>query len=123
MEKMANAITLSYDKVNSRVTVTILFPEPICLRASISFHGNKLPNGDFDIIVLSSKYFIGLNFSCSLIGMKKFISDSDNTLVHKNIASRKHNICYEAKLLSVFGQPKSKPRKVLCYVGPKQVIY
>jgi len=41
--------------------------------------------------------------------------------VHKNIASRKHNICYEAKLLSVFGQPKTKPRKVLCYIGPKQI--
>lgn len=55
-EKLANAISLAYDKVNSRVTVTALFPEPICLRASISFKGNKLPNGDFDIIVLSSKY-------------------------------------------------------------------
>jgi len=42
-------------------------------------------------------------------------------LVHKNIASRKHNICYEAKLLSIFGVSKNKPRKVLCYVGPKQV--
>lgn len=41
--------------------------------------------------------------------------------MHKNIASRKHNICYEAKLLSIFGVSKNKPRKVLCYVGPKQV--
>lgn len=47
---------------------------------------------------------------------------SDTTLVHKNIASRKHNICYEAKLLGVCGQPKGKSRRVLCYVGPKQVI-
>lgn len=46
---------------------------------------------------------------------------SDTTLVHKNIARRKHNICYEAKLLSVFSQPKSKPRKVICHIGPKQV--
>jgi len=49
------------------------------------------------------------------------LSDSDTTLVHKNIASRKHNICYEAKLLSVYGATKGKPRKVMCYVGPKQV--
>lgn len=42
--------------------------------------------------------------------------------MHKNIASRKHNICYEAKLLSIFGQPKAKSRKVLCYIGPKQVL-
>ena len=50
-----------------------------------------------------------------------FFIGSDNTLVHKNIASRKHNICYEAKLLSIFGQTKMKARKVQCYVGPKQV--
>lgn len=102
IDKMSNAISFMYDKVNSRVSVTALFPEPICLRAAISFHNQKLPNGDFDIIVLSS---------------------SDTTLVHKNIASRKHNICYEAKLLSIFGNTKSKPRKVLCYVGPKQVSF
>lgn len=100
IEKLQHAVSFTYDRVNSRVSVTALFPEPICLRAVISFLEQKLPNGDFDIIVLSS---------------------SDTTLVHKNIASRKHNICYEAKLLSVFGQNKSKPRKVLCYVGPKQV--
>lgn len=61
--------------------------------------GQLIPNAHFDLIVLSS---------------------CDTTLVHKNIASRKHNICYDAKLLSVAGQPKSKPRKVLCYIGPKQ---
>lgn len=98
-DKYSSAITLNYDKVNSRVNIVALFPEPICLRAVISYEGQKIPNADFDLIVLSS---------------------SDTTLVHKNIASRKHNICYEAKLLSIAGQPKGKPRKVLCYVGPKQ---
>ncbi|XP_068151337.1 apoptosis-resistant E3 ubiquitin protein ligase 1 isoform X2 [Drosophila tropicalis] len=97
---LQQAITFTYDRVNSRVSVTALFPEPICLRAVINYNEQQLPNGDFDIIVLSS---------------------SDTTLVHKNIASRKHNICYEAKLLSIYGAAKSKPRKVLCYVGPKQV--
>lgn len=97
-EKLSDAIVLSYDKVNMRISVTILFPEPICVKASITFKGRKIPNGDFDVIVLSS---------------------SDTTLVHKNISKR--NICYEAKLLNVFSQPKSKPRKVICYIGPKQV--
>lgn len=55
LEKLLGAISLAYDKVNSRVTVQALFPEPICLKAAISFEGQKLPNGDFDIIVLSSK--------------------------------------------------------------------
>lgn len=98
-EKYSSAITLNYDKVNARINVVALFPEPICLRARISYEEQLIPNAQFDIIVLSS---------------------SDTTLVHKNIASRKHNICYDAKLLSIAGQPKSKPRRVLCCIGPKQ---
>lgn len=97
-EKLSESITLSYDKVNARISVTLVFPEPVCVRASIMFKQRKIPNGDFDLIVLSS---------------------SDTTLVHKNITRR--NICYEAKLLSIFSQPKGKPRKVICYIGPKQV--
>lgn len=57
-EKLSGAITLSYDKVNARVSVTALFPEPICLKAIITFNKQRLPNGDFDIIVLSSKLII-----------------------------------------------------------------
>lgn len=101
VEKLTSAINLSYDKVNARISVAMLFPEPICVKASITFRGRKIPNGDFDVIVLSS---------------------SDTTLVHKNISKR--NICYEAKLLNTLTQSnKLKPRKVLCYVGPKQVKY
>jgi apoptosis-resistant E3 ubiquitin protein ligase 1 len=98
-EKFNSAITLNYDKVNMRINVIALFPEPISLRIRIVYEGQLIPNAYFDLIVLSS---------------------CDTTLVHKNIASRKHNICYDAKLLSVAGSPKSKPRKVLCYIGPKQ---
>lgn len=99
-DKFLNSIKLTYDKLNSRVTLNLFFIEPICLKAIICYEQQKLPNGDFDIIVLSS---------------------SDTTLVHKNIASCKHNICYEAKLLNIYGHQKAKPRKVLCYIGPKQV--
>lgn len=101
VEKLEDAIILSYDKVNARISVTMLFPEPICVKVSIIFRGRKIPNGDFDVIVLSS---------------------SDTTLVHKNISKR--NICYEAKLLNSLTQSnKLKPRKVLCYIGPKQVCF
>lgn len=55
VEKLQHAIVFAYDKVNSRVSVTALFPEPTCLRAVISYRDQQLPNGDFDIIVLSSK--------------------------------------------------------------------
>lgn len=97
-EKLNEAIILSYDKVNLRISVTLLFPEPICVKASIAFKGRTISHGSFEIIVLSS---------------------SDTTLVHKNISKR--NICYEARLLNLFSQQKAKPRKVVCYVGPKQV--
>lgn len=55
LEKLRHAIAFTYDHVNARVSVTILFPEPMCLRAVVSYLDHKLPNGDFDIIVLSSK--------------------------------------------------------------------
>lgn len=55
-EKYSSAITLTYDKVNARIVLTLNFPEPICLRAIVNYKGQRLPNGDFDIIVLSSKY-------------------------------------------------------------------
>lgn len=101
VEHLDDAVVLSYDKVNARISVTMLFPEPICVKVSITFKGRKIPNGDFDVIVLSS---------------------SDTTLVHKNISKR--NICYEAKLMNVLSQSnKLKPRKVLCYIGPKQVSF
>lgn len=67
MDKLRNAIAFSYDRVNARVAVTALFPEPICIRAVISYLEQKLPNGDFDIIVLSSKslteYLVESNYT------------------------------------------------------------
>lgn len=55
-EKLAKSILLTHDKVNSRISVSLQFPGPICLKASISFKGQRISNGDFDIIVLSSKF-------------------------------------------------------------------
>lgn len=50
------------------------------------------------------------------------VSGVDSTLVHKNVASKNHNVCYESKLVAVNGEKLSKPKKVMCYVSPKQVI-
>jgi hypothetical protein len=49
------------------------------------------------------------------------LTASDATLVHKNVASKNHNICYEARLVSMQGERLSKPKKVFCYVSPKQL--
>ncbi|KAH9640015.1 hypothetical protein HF086_008110 [Spodoptera exigua] len=40
---------------------------------------------------------------------------SDTATVQRNISSKRHNICYEARLLS------GKPRRVLCCISPKQL--
>lgn len=99
-DKWQAGMQLAYDKANARVALTILLPEPCCIRAVVGYRGQRLPNGEFDIIVLSG---------------------CDTAMVQKTVASRKHSICYEARLMGVHGQTRSKPRKVLCYVGPKQV--
>jgi hypothetical protein len=49
------------------------------------------------------------------------LTESDAALVHKNVASKNHNICYEARLVSMQGERLSKPKKVFCYVSPKQL--
>lgn len=68
VEKLCRAISFTYDKVNSRIAVTALFPEPICLKAVISFQNQRLPNGDFDIIVLSSELNIHVSFRSLITG-------------------------------------------------------
>ncbi|XP_074038051.1 apoptosis-resistant E3 ubiquitin protein ligase 1 isoform X1 [Leptinotarsa decemlineata] len=92
---------LDYDWESQRVSVQLKFVQEGCYHATIYYRGTELHNGDFDIIVLNS---------------------IDSTLVHKNVASKNHNICYDAKLIGVNGERISKPKKVLCYVSPKQLI-
>ncbi|XP_049833521.1 apoptosis-resistant E3 ubiquitin protein ligase 1 isoform X2 [Schistocerca gregaria] len=89
-----------YDWLSHRVTLQVRFPSEGCFHASVSYRGTELRNGDFDIIVLSV---------------------SDAALVNKNVASKNHNICYEARLVSLHGERLSKPKKVFCYVSPKQL--
>ncbi|XP_046663989.1 apoptosis-resistant E3 ubiquitin protein ligase 1 [Homalodisca vitripennis] len=90
--------TFDYDSVSLRVRLTVIFSKEGCFHAKVAFNGVTLHNGDFDCIVLSS---------------------SDAAMVHKNV--RNHNICYEARLLSLHGEKLAKPRKVLVYVSPKQL--
>ncbi|XP_057672258.1 apoptosis-resistant E3 ubiquitin protein ligase 1 isoform X1 [Diorhabda carinulata] len=93
--------SLDYDWESQRVSVQLKFFREGCYHSTIYYHGTELHNGDFDIIVLNSV---------------------DSTLVHKNVASKNHNICYDAKLVGIHGERIPKPKKVLCYVSPKQLI-
>lgn len=42
-------------------------------------------------------------------------------MVHNNVASKDPNICYAAKLLGMQGEKFSKPKKVVCFISPKQL--
>ncbi|KAL1505257.1 hypothetical protein ABEB36_004860 [Hypothenemus hampei] len=95
------SLVLDYDWGMSRVTVQLKFIKEGCYHATIKYKGTELHNGDFDIIVLNSL---------------------DSTLVQKNVASKNHNICYDAKLIGIRGDRLTKPKRVLCYVSPKQLI-
>ncbi|CAH1174172.1 unnamed protein product [Phaedon cochleariae] len=101
IEKDNFTISLDYDWETQRVTVELRFIKECCYHATIYYHGTELQNGDFDIIVLNSV---------------------DSTLVHRNVASKNHNICYDAKLIGINGDRFSTPKKIFCYVSPKQLI-
>lgn len=101
IEEETFTVMLDYDWQSQRVMVQLKFIDEGCYHATIKYKGTELHNGDFDIIVLNSV---------------------DSTLVHKNVASKNHNVCYESKLIAVNGERLSKPKKVMCYVSPKQVI-
>ncbi|XP_049826095.1 apoptosis-resistant E3 ubiquitin protein ligase 1 isoform X3 [Aethina tumida] len=93
--------TLDYDWQSQRVSIQLKFLNEGCYHATIKYNNTELHNGDFDIIVLNS---------------------IDSTLVHRNVASKNHNVCYEAKLVGINGDRLTKAKKVLCYVSPKQLI-
>lgn len=42
-------------------------------------------------------------------------------MVHNNVASKDPDICYVAKLLGMQGERFSKPKKVFCFISPKQL--
>ncbi|CAG2053499.1 unnamed protein product [Timema podura] len=94
------SVTLEYEEMSHRINLQVRFSCEGCFHAKVSYKGVELNNGDFDIIVLSC---------------------TDAALVHRNVASKNHNICYEARLVSVQGERLSKPKKVFCYVSPKQL--
>ncbi|XP_026463622.1 apoptosis-resistant E3 ubiquitin protein ligase 1 [Ctenocephalides felis] len=98
--QLSSSATIHYDSVNRRITLTLLFEQTACLKCCVTYNGQQLIAGEFDVIVLSG---------------------SDTTLVHKTVASRRHNICYEARLLATGDITLPKPKRVLCYVSPKQI--
>ncbi|CAB3235318.1 unnamed protein product [Arctia plantaginis] len=93
-EALCSSATFSYDNVNQRVILTLCFERAGVYRAAVFYDDVLLHNGEFDCIVLTA---------------------SDTATVQRNISSKRHNICYEARLVS------GKPRRVLCCISPKQL--
>ncbi|XP_020287983.1 apoptosis-resistant E3 ubiquitin protein ligase 1 [Pseudomyrmex gracilis] len=59
-------------------------------------------------------YHISRLFSLSLLG-------SVARMVCNNVASKDPDICYVAKLLGMQGERFTKPKKVFCFISPKQL--
>ncbi|XP_075974359.1 apoptosis-resistant E3 ubiquitin protein ligase 1 isoform X2 [Anticarsia gemmatalis] len=93
-EALSSSATFSYDSVNQRVILALCFERAGVYRAAVFYDDVLLHNGEFDCIVLTA---------------------SDTATVQRNISSKRHNICYEARLVS------GKPRRVLCCISPKQL--
>ncbi|KAF7994519.1 hypothetical protein HCN44_003991 [Aphidius gifuensis] len=93
-------VKLEYDEPNQRIRLKVTFPKGGCYHATVSLSGLQLHNGDFDIIVLES---------------------SVARMVHNNVASKDPDICYAAKLLGIQGERFTKPKKVFCFISPKQL--
>ncbi|XP_043274766.1 apoptosis-resistant E3 ubiquitin protein ligase 1 isoform X2 [Venturia canescens] len=93
-------ISLEYDCPNQRIRLKVGFPKGGCYHATVSLSGLQLHNGDFDIIVLEGPVA---------------------RMVHNNVASKDPDICYAAKLLGMQGEKFSKPKKVFCFISPKQL--
>lgn len=51
------SINLDYDWQTQKVTVQFKFIYEGCYHATIKYNGTELHNGDFDIIVLNSKFY------------------------------------------------------------------
>ncbi|XP_033327204.1 apoptosis-resistant E3 ubiquitin protein ligase 1 isoform X3 [Megalopta genalis] len=94
------SVQLDYDSPNQRIRVKVSFPKSGCYHATVSLSGLQLHNGDFDIIALENDVA---------------------RMVHTNVASKDPDICYAAKLLGMQGERFSKPRKVVCFISPKQL--
>ena len=84
---------------HSRIGLVLKLDKPGLYRGSVTYRGNSISTGDFNVIVLNT---------------------NDATLVSKN-AKKNHSVSYEAKLLSLNNERFAKPKKVFVYVSPKQL--
>lgn len=98
--EISSSVAFVYDRESRRLQLPLNLNKEGCYRATVSFNGVTLKNGDFDVIVLN---------------------ESDSAQVQKNVAKQNHNMYYKARLLSCNGEVLAKPKKVFCYLSPRQL--
>ncbi|XP_033125820.1 apoptosis-resistant E3 ubiquitin protein ligase 1-like isoform X2 [Anneissia japonica] len=82
------------------LSLFIKIQEPGCFKAVVTYRGQPFSNGEFNIIVLSSDAIERVN---------------------KTVSKKNMDSYYEAKLLESNGEKLRKPKKVFCYISPKQL--
>ncbi|XP_077997335.1 apoptosis-resistant E3 ubiquitin protein ligase 1-like [Glandiceps talaboti] len=88
------------DELRNKIMVHIKMPDTGCYEAKATYQGKLLKNGEFNIIVLSG---------------------NDAAKVKKNVAKKNFNIWYEAYLRGTNNERHRRPKKVYCYISPRQL--
>ncbi|KAK3093591.1 hypothetical protein FSP39_017830 [Pinctada imbricata] len=91
---------LIYNPDRKQLTMHINMEKEGCYQATVSYGDIKLRNGDFTILVISKE---------------------DMAHVNKNLTKKRHNIWYEARLLSKDHESTDKAKRVYVYISPKQL--
>ncbi|EEB18783.1 ubiquitin-protein ligase, putative [Pediculus humanus corporis] len=89
-----------YDGTSGKIKVLLKFQCEGCYHALVTLNNVRIRNGDFNIIVLNN---------------------IDTEIIQKNIASNNNGVCYEARLIKIQSETLQKPKKVFCYISPKQI--
>ncbi|GFR60823.1 ubiquitin protein ligase protein [Elysia marginata] len=99
-ERYSPTTQIIYNTHDKKLVMYIKIDKEGCYQAVVSYGDVKLKNGEFDILVLNA---------------------TELSRVQKNVAKRKHNLWYEARLLNQCGEKLEKPKKVYLYISPKQL--
>lgn len=63
-----------------------------------------------------------MNISCRIYWYETiFNAGAVARAVHQSVASKDFDTCYAAKLLGMQGERFAKPKKVFCFISPKQL--
>lgn len=85
---------------HSRIALVLKLDVEGLYSAIVSYRGSALKNGEFTVIVLNS---------------------SESALVQKHSSKRSQFSGFKARLISINNERLNKPKKVFCFVSPKQL--